>query len=349
MGVDSDNGGGAGVCKTSAPKPCVKHKTYERYYNMISDLAKKILDQDKRRDIELCRVWAKKYRDWGFNPLPSRSDAKRPFVRFADYWEKDFPENEFSLWEPENIQVMTGVHWNLVVLDVDGYPAQEWLRKHRKPCPATWTVANNKEGYHLWYRLPEGWQGPLSSCQIYQGEEKHCEVARKADRALIIAPPSHHVTRRVRYRFQSDDLSPLYSRPPAVAPDWLLDYQPPKVEVPVQTIARPHFATQRYQGSFRYGWDEVLQAIPDKVRMAEYYGLKVSWRNSTNNPWVPCFRDENDRTPSAAINRETGYFIARGGNEWRGSFFHLLVHLGAFTSVSDAINCIGEELLGVCA
>lgn len=314
---------------------------------MNDSLTQKILDNDRRRDVELCRLWANKYREWGFNPLPSRSDAKRPFTRFAEYWEKSFPAEEFDKFEPENIQVMTGTHWNLVALDVDGYPAQEWLRKHRKPCPATWTVANNKEGYHLWYRLPQGWNGPLSSCQIYQGEEKHCEVARKADRALIIAPPSHHVTRRVRYRFQSDDLCPLYSRPPAIAPDWLLEYQPPKAEIPVSTIARPHFATKRYSGSFRYGWDEVLQAIPNKAKLAEYYGLKVSWRNATDNPWIPCYRDAQDRNPSAAINRETGYYIARGGNEWRGSFYHLLVHLGAFGSVYDAVNCLGEEFLGV--
>jgi hypothetical protein len=38
------------------------------------------------RDVRLCREFAALYAARGYNPLPSRPDAKRPFVRYARYF-----------------------------------------------------------------------------------------------------------------------------------------------------------------------------------------------------------------------------------------------------------------------
>lgn len=313
---------------------------------MSTAILEKVLSHDRLKGINLCRAWANIYRDWGFNPLPSRSDAKRPFTRYADYWGRAFPKEEFDQFEPENIQVMCGSHWNLIALDVDGKPAMDWLARSRKDLPPTWTVSNGGEGYHMWYRLPAGYSGPIDSCVIYQGEEKHCEVARKADRSLIIAPPSHHVDRRTRYQFHSEFLSPLKKRPPAIAPDWLIEYRTPVIEKPVAQIARPLNQARYYNGQRVYSWDEVNQAIPDKVNLAAYYGLRIASCPS-DCQWVPVYRDASDRNPSSSINRESGYYISRGGaGEWRCWFPALLVHLGAFTSESDAINSLGSDFIG---
>lgn len=314
----------------------------------MSSVVDKAIASAARKDVELCRYWAEIYRNFGFNPLPSRSDAKRPFTRYAEYWDRAYPVEDFERFEPENIQVMTGVHWNLVVLDVDGPAAMQWLKSTRKALPPTWTVSNNENGFHLWYRLPTGWTDPLESCVIYQGEEKHCEVARKADRALIVAPPSHHVERRVRYQWHSERINPTHGRPPAIAPDWLVEYRQPKVVKPVEFIANPFQRAQTYRGPHRYGWQEVTEAIPDKLSVAQYYGLRTSSRYGRGSVWVPCFRDHEDRNPSGSFNVETGYTILRGGGggEQRLTFFQLLVYLGAFQTVSDAINCLGKDFLG---
>jgi len=298
------------------------------------------------KDVELCDYWAEVYREWGLNPLPSRSDAKRPFVRYAEYWERAYPAEEFRRFAPENIQVMCGTHWNLVVLDVDGPAAMDWLRRTRKYLPPTWTVSNNENGFHCWYRLPSGWSGPLDSCVIYDGEGKHSEVARKADRSLIVAPPSHHVERRQRYQWHGERFNPVNGRSPAVAPDWLLSFRPAKVERPVQWIANPPIQAKRYNGTHRYEWNEVIEAIPDKLSVAQYYGLRVPCRVPSAE-WIPVYRDDEDRNPSATFNRRTGFTIMRGGGgECRLSFFQLLVYLGAFASVSDAINSLGREFVG---
>jgi len=313
----------------------------------MSSIVDQVLRNDQARNVALCRYWARQYREWGFNPLPSRNDAKRPFVRYAEYWERSFPEEDFDAFAPENIQVMCGMHWGLVVLDVDGPAAMQWLKATRKDLPPTWAVSNNDEGYHLWYHIPTGFAGPLESCVIYDGEGKHSEVARKADRSLIVAPPSRHVDRKARYQFHGSKFHPANNMPPADAPDWLLDYKPPKIERPVQAIANPHMRARRYSGPGRYDWSQVMDAIPDKVSVAQYYGLRVAERYGSSAEWIPCYRDFEDRSPSASINRNTGFFIARGGGgELRLNFFALLVYLGGFVSVSDAINTLGAEFCG---
>ena len=313
----------------------------------MSSIVDKAIASVAARDVELCAYWADIYRGWGFNPLPSRSDAKRPFVRYAEFWEKTYPAEEFARFAPENIQVMCGTFWNLVVLDVDGPAAMDWLKRTRKPMPPTWTVSNNENGFHCWYRIPADWSGLLDSCVIYDGEGKHSEVARKADRSLIVAPPSHHVERRTRYQWHGERWNPINGRPPAIAPDWLLTFKQAKVQRPIPTIIRPNFNAKRYDGKRRYGWQEVSEAIPDKLSIAQYYGLRVPSRIPSNSEWIPVFRDDQDRTPSATFNRQTGFTILRGGGgEQRLSFFQLLVYLGAFASVSDAINTLGSEFIG---
>jgi hypothetical protein len=90
-----------------------------------------------------------------------------------------------------------------------------------------------------------------------------------------------------------------------------------------------------------------MEAIPDKVSVAQYYGLRVADRYPRHAEWIPCYRDYEDRNPSASINRDSGFFISRGsGGEMRLNFFALLVYLGGFASISDAINTLGSEFCG---
>ena len=61
----------------------------------------------------LTRRWADFYRARGWNPLPSRTAAKRPYCRFAEWWESPAPSALFQRWPHANIQLMTGRHWRL--------------------------------------------------------------------------------------------------------------------------------------------------------------------------------------------------------------------------------------------
>lgn len=63
----------------------------------MSSVVDKAVSAFSSKDVKLAAYWAKLYRSHGYNPLPSRSDAKRPFVRYAEYWEKAYPAEEFGL------------------------------------------------------------------------------------------------------------------------------------------------------------------------------------------------------------------------------------------------------------
>jgi hypothetical protein len=52
------------------------------------------------QDMDLVRAWARRYYELGFNPLPSRGDAKRPALkRFKEYLHgKRIPSSWLSSW-----------------------------------------------------------------------------------------------------------------------------------------------------------------------------------------------------------------------------------------------------------
>jgi hypothetical protein len=39
---------------------------------------------------------------------------------YADYWDKPLPDWVYDDWNTTNIQIMTGAHWKLCVVDCDG-------------------------------------------------------------------------------------------------------------------------------------------------------------------------------------------------------------------------------------
>jgi hypothetical protein len=80
------------------------------------------------RDAEIAKKWAYFYKLRGWQPLPSRPDAKRPFTRYSQWWDEPAPEDLFERFPSPSLQLMTGRRWRLLVIDLDGDEARERFR-----------------------------------------------------------------------------------------------------------------------------------------------------------------------------------------------------------------------------
>jgi hypothetical protein len=277
-----------------------------------------------RSDVLMCREWATIYRERGLNPLPSRTDAKRPCCRFAQWWESPAPADLFEQWPTTNVQLMTGRHWRLLVIDLDG---QETLNRWAGmgKTPRTWVTHSGGGGRHLWFRLPAEYPRPLPKAFVWRGKE-HNGIERLCDRSLVMAPPSIHPATKHRYRFLDRVHSPLFLPLPADCPEWILKLQP------FQSIAdliRDKAPALPYQGP------------REPVALARAWGVKIAGRASQAG-WVPCHAiDRDDRHPSAAIHQESGYYIDHGSGT-RCDLIELSIRLGVYPNRQFAISQLGQ-------
>lgn len=289
-----------------------------------------------------CRFWADRYRGFGYNPLPTRMDEKRPLVKFAEYWEKDYPKEEFDRFETSNLQVMTGRRWGLLVIDLDGEAAVKWWRGMAGSLPKTWITHSSGAGLHLWFAVPKDYPRALSKAVLWKGDGPHEAVERLCDRSLIMAPPSWHPSKEgVRYRFLPGH-SPTQVARPVPCPARLLDLKP--IEPPRPAVL-PAVATRRVVLSAsgeRYRIEEVMDAIHDKVALAREWGVRPAGP-ARSSGWVPCHAvDREDAHPSAAIHRESGAYVDSGSG-LRLSLLKLSLHLGIYPDLSTAIAHLGDR------
>lgn len=292
-------------------------------------------------DITIAQRWAGFYRLRGLNPLPSRADAKRPMVRFAQWWDEPAPADLFDQHPTTNVQVMTGRRWRLLVIDLDGPEARDWFYGLGRPVPTTWATHSGGDGLHLWFRLPEGFTTPMPKAFLWKGKGKHAAVERLCDRSLIMAPPSIHPTTRKRYRFLTTWQSPARIPLPAPCPGWVLLLRPLEAERPAVRVATsPKPVAVPAPGRFRSA--EVLDAIRDKINLAESWGLRIASRRPNHAGWCQCHAiGREDRSPSASISAETGRYWEPG--ERSIGFFELAVMLGAYLDWRDAVADLGRR------
>jgi len=302
-------------------------------------------------DIQLCRQWADLYRLRGFNPLPSRTDAKRPLCRFAQWWEEPAPASLFERFKTTNVQVMCGRAWKLLVIDLDSWEARDRWR-HMGRSPRTWTSHSGGGGRHLWFRLGHA-QKPMSKTMLWKGEGAHQAIERLCDHSLVMAPPSIHPTTGERYRFESKAESPLGMALPADCPGWVLRLRPavsPTLflssqesqvgrEASTSTI-RPALRVAT-QASNQFDRAQVLDAIPNKLELARSWGVRLAGRPNAKG-WAPCHAiDRDDVHPSAAIHQESGSYVDHGSGT-KLSLFDLGASLGIYSDWKEAINQLGE-------
>jgi hypothetical protein len=292
-------------------------------------------------DVALAARWAALYRSKGWNPLPSRADAKRPLIRFAEYWDRPAPVDLFDRHPTTNIQLVLGRRWRLLAIDLDGDEAKTRFAA-LGPTPPTWATHSGGGGLHLWFTLPADFPRPLPKAFLWRGEGKHAAIERLCDHSLLMAPPSIHPTSGERYRFLDAYHSPVKLPLPAPCPAWLLNMkgEPAAVREPViparKHVPAPVTAAGRYRAS------DVLDAIPDKVALAESWGLRVATRRPNAAGWVSCHAaGREDRNPSASLSAETGRYWEPGCRTV--SLFDLAVSLGIYLSFADAVRDLGAR------
>lgn len=299
------------------------------------------------------RKWVWFYRSLGYQPLPSRPDAKRPLIKFADLWEQAAP---IDLWDRNpstNLQLMTGRVWRLAVIDLDGGEAIAKWKEFRKPCPRTWETESGGGGKHLWFSLPDGlpptprrrlWGIWDATARDGKGDwEKHKAIELLCDRSLVMAPPSVHPTTGRVYRFLPG-CSPKQIRRPALMPRWILDL--PRVEAPrpaieVAEVVTPRPFITRPKGS-RPDPRAVLDAIPSKAGVAKSWGLRFASDARPAKGWVSV-HDFNraDANPSAQFNILSGRFWRPG--EQTMSLFDLGAAMGIYATWQDCLWSLAVE------
>lgn len=280
-------------------------------------------------DVAVCRERAEFYRLRGYNPLPSRTDEKRPLIKFADKWEACLLPSEFDRHETTCLQLMTGRAWGLLVIDLDGPEAIErWKGMGRTP--RTWISHSGGGGRHVWFTIPK--QGrPLPKAILWKGEGKHEAIERLGDRSLVMAPPSIHPTTGRRYTWLDRDNSIYGCGMPAECPAWVLRLAPVAAPARVATTTSPVGP--------RIDWREAISRldIPSLVRA---WGLRTVGTPRSSG-WLPCHAfDRDDARPSAAIHVDSGYYVDSGSGE-RMSIFDLAAALNAFPSRDEAFKELG--------
>lgn len=303
------------------------------------------MDQDPAR----C---ARFYRRLGYNVLPRRADGKRPACYFRDYWERPVPADWFDRWTARSMQVMTGGHWGLLVIDLDGPEAEAvwagWCRE--RGCPRTWTVRSGGGGLHLWFSVPKGTPVPSRFAwrvwdESAQDWAHHKAVEVLGDRKLAVAPPSVHPRTGQPYRFVAGRSPRNYARP-SPAPAWVLDL--PAVARPVRGPVLLPIAREKAPGvpvAGRFDRQAVLDAIADKCVLAASWGLRIVPGAPNPTGWVRCRAiGREDREPSAGFNVLTGVYHEPG--EGRSlSLFDVAVELGVYADAVQAINHLGSVYL----
>lgn len=283
--------------------------------------------------------WAKWYARQGYNPLPSMAEKKRPAMScYKKERDNGISDKQLESWWAPNIQVCTGVRWNLIVLDIDGSDGwdqwQHWCR--RWGCPETWEVQSGSGNRHYWFTVPSGVTS-LPTTLLWQGQGHKQLIELIGDRGLIVAPPSSYGTRS--YQF----VHAQTIHEPATLPFWVY-----RLAVPVcrcrRSVATPLGPLPRSRNGHRQDRATVLTNLsPDqKLAIIGQWGLRIVDDRPDPDGWIVCRAyDRPDNNPSATFNLVTGYYYDFATRE-RLSMCDLGVALGASLHWQDTLSYLGE-------
>jgi hypothetical protein len=306
-------------------------------------------------DIERAREAATFYQTMGWNPLPSDPALGHPPYTYTSLRDSGAPDRIWDHFPLPCVQVPTGRRWGLVVIDLDGEVArdawQAWTL-HR-PIDPTWTVESPRGGLHLWFEVPRAgapipwrflWRLPDPSRK--DGWAKHEGIELLGDGRLAMAPPSYRIGpggRRREYSFTTGR-GPSDIGRPAPLPDWI--FLLPDVKLPRRfhdLKPRMRFKAPGGPVAGRLDHRAVFRAIPDKIAVAQAWGVRFATTEKNPAGWCRCHAiDRPDRHPSASFNPETGAYSEPGRTYLR--FFELAAALGVYPTWQDAVNQIGTEL-----
>lgn len=303
------------------------------------------------------RGWAEFYRGRGYNPIPS--EGKRPVrgVYPSDYRHRQIPATWIGFFSWKAVQLMCGVDWDLLMLDIEPASAGVWETiRDGRVLPPTWVSRSGGGGLHYWLRPPAGALSFPSRVlwKFVQAETgralKGPGIELLGDGHLATVPESWHKSGRAyRWVVGPEDLAG-----PARIPDWLaaipgMELQKGKApHTPLPERGRPIRAPVILG---RFTWQEVLEAIPSPVEELQRAGLRVPRGLFNRDGWREChsiYRE--DHNPSAMVS-ERGQYWEDGlagpkVHKCTLGFFDALTELGRYRSFSDAVRHLGSIYCG---
>jgi hypothetical protein len=311
------------------------------------------------QDMNLVRSWARRYYNLGFNPLPSRGDAKRPaLLRFREYLHgKRIPSSWLTSWWAPNIQIPLGVAWGHCVVDIDGRSAFDEFHSWTEDQYLTWVsgcpvVSANLPYFsysrHIWFQIPFEAES-FPTVHLWRSGNKHEGISILGDGAMAMAPPSIHPERHTRYIW---NWGPEQMSQPAVLPHWLRDRiceaisSRSSVRTPRERPRQSGLKIPGFRG--HYQREEVLSQLCGSMhRIAQAYGLEVH-RHANGSGFHSCRSiDREDSNWSCTIDPRTGVYhdFATGDTL---SFFTLLMRLDAqeFPDFPTTVNKMGAIAFG---
>jgi hypothetical protein len=300
---------------------------------------------DPKLNIWNAANWARFYRDRRYNPLPACVNRSRPaMTSYARERDFGFPEKLLARWWTPCVQVCTGVRWDLCVIDIDGARAEDvWSGALALEGPvSTWTVSTPSGGVHLWFRLPSDVVSLPKVTLWEQPDVRHSAVELLGDRCLAMAPPSirEYPGGHVGVYRWLDWLSPHDLDRPAVLPAWVLEWAARASVAARPPAPRPGPVLKRLRRSpgGRYDPRAVIAAIPDKVAVAEAWGLRIASRRPNARGWLRCRAiDREDLRSSASFHPVSGYYSEPF--RVRYSLFELGALIGPYLDWRD---CLAE-------
>jgi hypothetical protein len=306
------------------------------------------------KQICYARLWAKKYYDFGLNPIPSRMDQKRPALSsFSSYLHRDRVPYEWveRFWSG-NIQIPLGVRWGHCVVDIDGDEAwdrfESWMEGYCDPVWISDSTRGLDQSCHIWFRIPPDFH-EFPTVHLWRFGDRHEGISILGDGSMAVVPPSIHPDRGIRYRWLC---GPDHVSRTAILPSWLRS----KIHETLQDrqVARSSRPRPLPSGlkipEFRghYQRDEVLAQLCGSMhRIAHAYGLEVH-RHANGSGFHSCRSiDREDSNWSCTIDPRTGVYhdFATGDTL---SFFSLLMRLDPqeFPDFPTAVNKMGALAFG---
>lgn len=323
--------------------------------------------------------WAKKaarfYRRRGWNPLPSRSDAKKPnLLTYKECYTALLDDTRYRAWNSGNVQVVTGAQWSLGVVDLDGgteaaeafgaianqhADANGWAF----PLGAPWVVKTGSgTGVHLWFTLPEGLMS-LPSRAVWGewdylgGPEwkgawtKGLNIEIIGDNKLIVAPPSIHPRTGKPYTW-SLEYGPKTLPFPGIMPDWIINLperKPPSDAFPAQELVPLVERKSSPAGGEEYDREDVLAAIGNKVAVAMSWRVEFTRDLPNDAGWIECRAvsqaspgsRSGDENPSGRFHPQTGVYMEMYDRK-PVSLFDLGVMTGYYKSWRACMNDLGR-------
>jgi hypothetical protein len=320
--------------------------------------------------IDRCLRAGEFYRRRGWNPLPSRADAKRPPFGYGPMRDLGLPAAEFERLVREhnspNIQLATGSPWGLAVADLDGEGPillwDSWVASWGLP-EAPWIVRGYNadgtvRGQHVWFSIPPECTHVRTG--ILHGEispdgkswVKRTQIERKGDRSLIIAPPSWHVETGQPYRFLEGFGPRDGPLRPGMAPEWFLDM--PTVALPRMAPEHPQRKPKRPPGdpltNTTFSTKMVIEAIPEgeMLSLAREFGLRLASDTPNASGWVSCHSlSRDDRSPSASFNPTSGCFLDFADPGMKPlTIFDIGAEIGGYPTWYECRNQMAQRFIG---